>query len=298
MNRIAAIVVTFNRLELLKEVIAGLRAQTYSDLDIIVVNNGSTDGTEKWLAGNPDVHTINQRNVGGAGGFYSGLEYAARESYEEAWIMDDDAIPYATALEELMKRRPHSKGFLCSKVIDINSEVCNVPQLDMTKLGNGELRWLEKGEYGMIRVVSATFVSVLIPVSLMYDIGLPYKEFFIWGDDIEYTTRISETVACYLVPTSIVVHKRKLNGILSLRKETNPNRIRHFFYAYRNGLYTARKKSLRKYLFVLGKTCAIFLDLLFHLKLRKSWIILRSIGASVIFNPSIMYPEKMVHKKC
>lgn len=295
MNKVAAIVVTFNRLELLKEVIAGLRIQTFSDLDIIVVNNGSTDATGDWLASNTDIYTINQRNVGGAGGFYSGLEYAAKKGYEEAWIMDDDAIPYANALEQLIKRRNHAKGFLCSKVIDVNSEVCNVPQIDTRKLGNGEVRWMEKGEYGMIRVTSATFVSILIPVSLIYEIGLPYKEFFIWGDDIEYTMRISALFDCYAVPSSIVVHKRKLNGILSLVRETNPNRIRNFFYAYRNGLFTARKESWRKYFFTVGKTGVIFLNLFFRLKLRKSLIVLRSIVASVTFNPSIVYPEKSLH---
>lgn len=295
MNRIAAIVVTFNRLELLKEVIAGLRGQTYSDLDIIVVNNGSTDATGEWLAGCSDVHTINQSNSGGAGGFYSGLEYAANKGYEEAWIMDDDAIPHADALAELMDRRPHAEGFLCSKVVDVNSDVCNVPQIDLKKQPNGELRWMEKGEYGMIRVVSATFVSVLIPVARIFDVGLPYKEFFIWGDDLEYTTRISESFDCYLVPSSIVLHKRKLNGILSLLHETNPNRIRNFFYAYRNGLFTARKRTFRNYLFTFGKTCAIFLNLLVRLKLRKSLIVLQAIAASVTFNPSVKYPEKKEH---
>ena len=46
---VACIVVTFNRLPLLKKCLNSIRNQTNKDFDIIVVNNGSTDGTKEWL---------------------------------------------------------------------------------------------------------------------------------------------------------------------------------------------------------------------------------------------------------
>ena len=76
-----AVVVTFNRLNDLKVCIDALRNQTYKQLDILVVNNGSTDGTKEWLAQQNDVNVINQGNLGGAGGFYAGMEYMMSHDY-------------------------------------------------------------------------------------------------------------------------------------------------------------------------------------------------------------------------
>lgn len=49
MEKVIAVVVTYNRLALLSECIAALRNQTRPLDGILVINNGSTDGTEAWL---------------------------------------------------------------------------------------------------------------------------------------------------------------------------------------------------------------------------------------------------------
>lgn len=68
-KKVAAIVVTFNRITLLKECIEALRKQSYADFSIIVVDNGSTDGTNLWLSEQGDLIVVKQENLGGAGGF-------------------------------------------------------------------------------------------------------------------------------------------------------------------------------------------------------------------------------------
>lgn len=65
---IKAVVVTYNRKELLKRNITCLRANTPVS-SIVVVNNGSTDGTGEWLDDQKDLTVIHQENVGGSGGF-------------------------------------------------------------------------------------------------------------------------------------------------------------------------------------------------------------------------------------
>ena len=49
MDKVCAIVVTFNRLNLLKDVIQSLREQNSKLEEILVVNNNSSDGTKEWL---------------------------------------------------------------------------------------------------------------------------------------------------------------------------------------------------------------------------------------------------------
>lgn len=53
-KKVAIIVVTYNRLNLLRDCIASLRSQTYQDSSIIVINNGSTDDTSQWLSAQKD----------------------------------------------------------------------------------------------------------------------------------------------------------------------------------------------------------------------------------------------------
>ncbi|HNI97154.1 MAG TPA: glycosyltransferase, partial [Leptospiraceae bacterium] len=71
--KILAAAVTYNRKSLLERCILALKSQTYSDFEILVINNGSTDGTSDWLAEN-GIPYITQENSGGAGGFYRAVE--------------------------------------------------------------------------------------------------------------------------------------------------------------------------------------------------------------------------------
>ena len=86
--KIYAVIVTFNRLALLKRSIEAVRAQTRTPDSIIVVNNCSTDGTAEYLDGlaaaGAVVHLPLPRNVGGAGGFKAGLKYAVEDGCDWA----------------------------------------------------------------------------------------------------------------------------------------------------------------------------------------------------------------------
>lgn len=96
--KIIAVVVTYNRLELLKRSMDCLR-QNKPLSAIIVVNNGSTDGTREWLDKQDDLTVIHQSNVGGSGGFYTGIEAAYAKNADWIWCMDDDVFPRADCLE-------------------------------------------------------------------------------------------------------------------------------------------------------------------------------------------------------
>ena len=100
--KIIAVVVTFNRRELLKRNIECLRRNKPVS-SILVVNNGSTDGTKEWLDEQKDLSIIHQANVGGSGGFYTGIEHAYQAGADWIWCMDDDVFPRENCLEQLLK---------------------------------------------------------------------------------------------------------------------------------------------------------------------------------------------------
>src|SRR5690606_8019620 len=104
--RVVAVVVAFNRRELLAEALDALAVQTTPPSAVVVVDNASTDGSAELARTHPvgaDVVAL-ERNTGGAGGFAAGIARAlARHRPEWLWLMDDDTVPTSSALAELVR---------------------------------------------------------------------------------------------------------------------------------------------------------------------------------------------------
>ena len=242
--RNAAVVVTYNRKALLTECLTAIIGQTVPPDTVIVIDNQSTDGTDQLFAKGAafDLPIMDYRrmdaNLGGAGGFYEGVKQAYRDGFDWIWIMDDDTIPTPTALEEMLKAREtvgEDVSFFASAVYGAGGEPMNVPDLDYRRSPNGYPDWYYHADEGIIKIESATFVSLLINGKAVSKIGYPYKELFIWGDDKEYTLRMTHCCApAYLVGRSRVIHKRAIAKRISIENETEPRRIDQFYYNYRN----------------------------------------------------------------
>lgn len=251
MPSVAAVVVTFNRAELVISCLHAILSQTRKPDRIILINNASTDNTLELLK----THGLSERreldvitldtNTGGAGGFHTGIKNACMENFDYVWIMDDDVIPKANALEELLKA--HSiindpNSFLSSIAFDENEAfTVNVPSINETPVNGIYPNWAKFLHKGIVEINVATFVSLLIPLNVVHSIGLPIKDFFIWGDDTEYTLRMSRNgFKGYYVGTSHVLHLRPGIQGLDIRRESNENRIKLYEFFYRNTLYISK----------------------------------------------------------
>lgn len=298
MIKILAIVVTYNRLELLKDAIKSLRYQE-TKCDILVVNNGSTDGSGEWLDTQDGLIIIHQDNVGGAGGFYTGLKYAAEHGYDFAWIMDDDIEANPSTLKELcdgynyLVERGETPGFLCSKVVNLDGETTNVPVISDKRNSVGSPQWDKYLNYGLVEIKLATFVSVYIPTCRIREVGLPYKDFFIWGDDTEYTLRISTIYKSYLAGKSLIIHKRLGNEGLSILKMTDPRRFKMYSYLTRNHMFLARKGlmgngGIRNQI---RYNLKIILRLTLKGRFQKAKIVMSGMCRGFYFNPKINFPD-------
>lgn len=296
-HKTCTIIVTYNRLQLLKGAVNALRNQSCGST-IVVVNNGSTDGTREYLDSQKDLTAIHQDNSGGSGGFFTGLKFAAEQGYEFAWIMDDDVVPDKDALRYLIDAYDYlsSKeeiGFLCSTVLDKHGNPANVPTVNMRRTENGFPSWNNYLKNGYAGVSDATFVSVLIPTKIIYSVGLPIKEFFIWGDDTEYTNRISLRYSCYLVGNSEVTHLRS-GGAIDLLHLEDKSRIRMYRYSVRNNWYNNRQKyydSKTKLINYLWHFSIIW-RLLTHFQIYKIGIVLRGIAEGIFFHPTVVFPNE------
>lgn len=259
--KVAAVVVTYNRLELLKESLVALKAQTHPPDRIYVVNNCSTDGTTEYLAAVADgvlVRSVElERNIGGAGGFSAGMRIAVEGGYDYVWVMDDDTIPAPAALENLLAASSvvDNFGFAVSKAvwIDGTPHKMNCPGL---MAANRDRSWMfndfSRPDLPVFRVVSATFVSMLVSAEAVRAVGLPIADFFIWADDIEFSGRIVAAgfVGLY-VDNSVVIHKTPDN-YFGHPQCTPVEGAWKFYYQARNTSYMRRKSGkLSKLLFLL-----------------------------------------------
>lgn len=293
MERVDAVVVTYNRKALLQECVDAILAQSVSVERLILIDNNSTDGTESFLKekgylDNPVIEYVKlPENIGGAGGFHEGMKKAREHQPDWVWIMDDDTVPTPTCLEELLHARKAIKGkvsFLASAVRGMNHEAMNVPKLSRKQFSK-YTDWYEYLDQGIAQIVKATFVSLLINIEAINQCGLPWKEFFIWGDDSEYTQRIIRDYGpAYMVGKSLAIHKRVGSDELSLVKEQNKNRIPMYFYYYRNNLigFWEYENALYRFL-CMGKLGYDFFGVLFKgkYKLKKMGVILKAFFAFV-----------------
>lgn len=239
--RVVAVVVAFNRVGLLRQVLSSLHSQTRPLDAILVVDNASTDGTKEMVASDfsSALYFNTGANLGGAGGFAWGMELAQSLGYDLAWIMDDDAIPVTNALEQSLTNpgnlRPDSGlGFVASIPVDKNHQsqlIAGKPQASIDYE-----RHVEAASHGKIAVSSAAFLGLLINLGRVKNDELPNPDFFIWCDDLEYSTRIARKYGAVCAPGSMIVHE---SAAMQSAGKAEPLGWK-YFYQVRNRIWLAR----------------------------------------------------------
>ncbi len=289
-EKVLAIVVTYNRCDLLVECIDSLLSQKYSNLDILIIDNNSTDDTEdvikKYKSNKRVIYERLDKNIGGAGGFNAGIKKGIELKYEYFWLMDDDTIVLDNSLTKLLDAHEEldgDYGFLSSVALWTDNKPCRMNEQKIYK--NSKLN-----TKNLIQTYYATFVSFFVKASVVKDVGLPIKEFFIWGDDVEYSGRIDKKYNCFVVNSSKVVHKTKSNTGSNIA--IDDERIDRYKYAYRNEAYIAKKGNLKSKI-------RQFLKVNYHIfrvllkskkyKFKKIKIIINNSISGMKFNPKIEY---------
>ncbi|GGT73810.1 glycosyltransferase [Actinomadura citrea] len=236
---VTAVVVTYNRRDLLDEALTALGAQTRPPDRIIVVDNASADGTAAMVAERfpgADLLAL-PRNIGGAGGFGAGMARGMGGGADLLWLLDDDTVPEPEALQALLDaRRKAAAGedgppaLVASRVVwtDGRDHPMNTPR-PKPRATAAESRLARAA--GCVPIRSASFVSALVDATAVRERGLPVADYFLWNDDFEFTTRLLRGRRGLLCPGSVVVHKtREFGG-------TDADPGDRFFYEVRNKIW-------------------------------------------------------------
>lgn len=289
--KVDAVVVTYNRLEKLKECINSLLLMNLQK--IIVINNNSNDGTNDYLKelsiNNRNVISYKLReNVVGAGGFNFGLKkFIENSDSDYVWIMDDDTIPTAESLEKLVhgieKIPSEKRGFAVGQIYWTDGSLArmNIPTYFSIKEYESE---------DIKTIQEASFVAILFPRETIVSVGYPIKDFFIWGDDVEYTRRICKLglIGIQVIDAEIL-HKMSSNNSTNIIHENQDiGRIKRYFFDFRNRIYLSKEKGT---IFLLKTLCGrgvwLFRILFYknNHKLLKSRILFKGTIEGLRFNP-------------
>jgi GT2 family glycosyltransferase len=308
MNKIAVIIVSYNRKYCLVNCLKAICRQTlYPDI-IYIIDNHSTDATADFLLQNgyianlPDVN-INQdiivaskkdnlivkyvyksENTGGAGGFYTGMKMAYDDGYEWFWMMDDDGVPAPDALEYLFSYAvEYNLHFANSLVINDRDRYTLSFGLVQGKTNINDFRDVDV-VYNAINPFNGSFIHRRVP----QHIGYIKKEMFIWGDENEYQQRVGKNhYTIGTVTKSIHYHplgkQIKVNILPFVKKKIiiKLHNFAHFYY--RNIGYISYTYS-RTYFYKLFVGYVVYF--IFHLQWKEcvKFIHYYVIGAKNKFN--------------
>lgn len=291
--KVSAVVVTYNRVEMLKEVICALLSSKARLNHVIVIDNNSDKATQDFLLsmGSSIEYVRLTENLGGAGGFNRGIRYFMEHTEDDAvWLMDDDTVPDESTLSSLIDFADTigSYGFLASDVRWIDGSRALMNNLTL-KNGLGKV---PEDATQSVKVANATFVSLLMSRDIIQKIGLPITEFFIWGDDIEYTERAERIAPGYFVPKANVVHKMSKNVGTNIVTD-DEERIPRYYFAYRNKMYYGRKRGwighLKSNLRIIADAFQILITPNVSRRRERLSSLIRGVIDGRRFNPKIEY---------
>ena len=245
--RVTAVLVAYNRRELLRESLEALAAQSRPVDRLVVVDNASDDGSrevaeellEPWGARARLIPLT--ENTGGAGGFAVGIAAAVVEDgIDWVWVMDDDTVPGPEALAQALAAHeryraggPDDLAVMGSRVLwtDGDEHPMNTPKAKI-RASDSERR--RAAEAGGMEIRSISFVSAFLRAARVRDQGLPIADYFLWNDDFEYSARLLRGARGLSVPGSVVTHKTAKRG----SSDQDPGA--RFYYEVRNKLWVFR----------------------------------------------------------
>ena len=216
MPRVSVVIPTFNRARVLSEAVDSALAQTFSDLEIVIVDDGSTDDTigtvERRYASRPQVRLLQKANGGPATARNTGLKSAEGELI--AFLDSDDLwLPGKLMLQvDLLDRTPEAGLVFCDRV----GEGPDSPTRFETKgfKGDTSLKGILKKGFPFATP------SVIVRRSVLDEVGL-FDEAFTCAEDWDLWIRILARFPITFVDKPLVIVRERrdsISGTQALRK--------------------------------------------------------------------------------
>jgi rhamnopyranosyl-N-acetylglucosaminyl-diphospho-decaprenol beta-1,3/1,4-galactofuranosyltransferase len=222
-EKICVVIVTFNNVSMLANLLKDLCIQSRLPDEVIVVDNASLDQTESMVKVNyPAVNYIKLvENLGSAGGYYEGIKRAA-ESSDFIYTLDDDVCLKPDTLFEIVKGFQLLEKQLSFRIGAVRSVGKSHPEEVPTKLDICPWR------------------GTLFKTSIVREVGLPSPDYFLYGEDLEYSLRLTKKgYSFYWIPASICQERHrdqdgKTHAEIFRKRSVRYRDPFRLYYAFRN----------------------------------------------------------------
>ena len=218
-GRFSIIIPNWNGKKYLDGCLAALHAQTYSDIEVIVADNASTDGSQDFIRANYPEVTIVQldENLGFTGACNAGIDVATGE-YIALLNNDTEVKPdWASSLGEGLMRHP-SAGFAASKMMLFDKRDHFHTAGDTYRVdgmpGNRGVWEKDEGQYDTEEFVFSACGGASVYRRQMLDVvGLLDDDFYFSCEDLDLSWRAQlQGYQCVYVPSAIVYHQLSATG--------------------------------------------------------------------------------------
>ncbi|TAK11327.1 MAG: glycosyltransferase family 2 protein [Anaerolineae bacterium] len=210
---VSVVIPTYGRAALVQEAVASALAQTYTDIEIIVVDDGSPDNTEsvlQSLAGAERIRNIRQANAGPAAARNRGLREARGK-----WVafLDDDDLFEPDKLEKqlaLAEREPEAR-FIHSDFRKFSA--------DTPDLGVRETSWFSGNVYPEILAHWSTLMAspcVMVRRDVFGEVG-EFDESLKWAEELDLWRRIARVYPFFHVPEPLTKVRQQTVSLSSDR---------------------------------------------------------------------------------
>ena len=210
-DKVQIVIPNWNKKDDLLECLDAVIQSTYTAVDVIVIDNGSNDGSAEAVMekyGDDERLTIIKKNenTGAAGGFNTGIAEAMKRPGNYIWLLDNDVVVETDALEKLvefMEQTPNA-GWACSRMYYYDQ-----PNKVQDEGGIIDRRSTSRGK-AIVSTVYGPAGAMLVRKKAIKEIGLLDERFSIYCFDKDWCFRMREAGwSGYLVRGSAVRHKRK-----------------------------------------------------------------------------------------
>ncbi len=201
---VACVVVNWNGWRDTLACLGTLACQTYQPLSVLVVDNGSSDGSVGELRGWMEAHSGSVTtfqmiestvNLGYARGANLGIQKASELGAEFVWLLNNDTECPADTLEKLVRTATGASDTgIVGTVLLYHDDPAKVQAW-----GGGRIsRWSGTATHylkpsPLSRESYATFASVLIRTAVLREIGLLHDGYFMYYDDSDFCLRMAAT---------------------------------------------------------------------------------------------------------
>ncbi len=212
--KVVMIILTWNQYEDTSECLNSTEKLIYENYEIIVVDNGSSDGScEKLTAEFPDVFFIqNEENLGFAGGMNTGITAAIERGAEYVLVLNNDTTVSPQLLNPLVRICEDDPGIGVAGPVIMN--YYKPDEVDFAGggvnliLGNISVQKRLKNKTEAYNIEFMTGCCMLIPVKNINELGMFYADFFNCCEDVDLSLRYRKAgyrVVCH--PESVLWHK-------------------------------------------------------------------------------------------